>query len=125
MTRLSPTWWHALGPLPVEWWEKWEARSKWFVENGRPIEGRDTSWTWEKRFEHSQRPRSEKGTELMSVEEKSAFFKMLRSMLVFRPGARPIAERVLECDWIQKWAVPSYERTLNEANTVKWPQKRS
>lgn len=29
----------AIGPLPPEWWEKWEARSKEFIENGQPKEG--------------------------------------------------------------------------------------
>ncbi|UPL04352.1 hypothetical protein LCI18_015286 [Fusarium solani-melongenae] len=30
----------ALGRLPPEWWEKWEARSKSFIEDGRPKEDR-------------------------------------------------------------------------------------
>lgn len=29
----------ALGPFPVEWWEKCKGRSRCFVENGRPVQG--------------------------------------------------------------------------------------
>ncbi|KAK6227647.1 hypothetical protein QIS74_01202 [Colletotrichum tabaci] len=52
----------ALGPLPPEWWEKWETRSRRFAGNGKPKEGR-LAWSWDQRFEDSiQEPRRDEGT---------------------------------------------------------------
>lgn len=42
----------ALGPLPSEWWNKWEGRLERFTEDGQPREGR-SPWTWDQRFEDS------------------------------------------------------------------------
>ncbi|PWY82716.1 kinase-like protein [Aspergillus eucalypticola CBS 122712] len=34
-------------------------------------------------------------------------------MLLFQPEARPTAEDVLQSEWMAKWALPAYERSLN------------
>lgn len=74
----------ALGPLPPEWWEKWEGRSKQFIANGQPKEGR-IPWSWDQRFEESiQQARREEGMETLDVKERDALFEMIRSMLSFR-----------------------------------------
>lgn len=101
----------ALGPMPDEWWETWEGRSKHFIGNGRPKEGRDT-WTFHPRFEDSiQAPRRRRGTQGMDDEERDAFFEMVRGMLVFRPSNRLSAGQVLQTEWMRKWAIPAAEKT--------------
>ena len=102
----------ALGPLPAEWWEKWEARSEWFPGEWQPRDGR---WTFDRRFEESiQWLRRETGLETLSDEERDALFEMVRWMLSFRPGERPSAKQVLETDWMRKWAIPEYEKTWSK-----------
>ncbi|SPO05564.1 uncharacterized protein DNG_08251 [Cephalotrichum gorgonifer] len=44
----------ALGPLPPEWWEKWEARSKKFTEGGQTKEGR-YPWTFNQQLKKASR----------------------------------------------------------------------
>ncbi|KAK6841198.1 hypothetical protein PG987_002058 [Apiospora arundinis] len=106
----------ALGPMPDEWWQTWrEKGSKWFVGNGKPKEGRHV-WTFDQRFEDAiQAPRRRKGTELIGDEERMALFEMIRGMLVFRPGDRLSASRVLRTEWMRKWAVPEAEETWGQA----------
>lgn len=101
----------ALGPLPVEWWEKWEARSKKFDENGQPKEGRNL-WTFSQRFEDSiQEPRREEGMATIDEEEREALFGMMQWMLAFRPGQRPSVAQVLDTAWMRDWAVLNCEMT--------------
>ena len=42
--------------------------------------------------------------------ERDAIFKMLKSMLKFRPENRSTAKQILECEWMVKWALPEYEK---------------
>ncbi|KAH7375207.1 kinase domain-containing protein [Plectosphaerella cucumerina] len=90
----------ALGPMPDEWWQKWESKTKTqsFTENGVPKPGRDV-WTFERRFEDSnQKPRKEEGMEVLGDDERRALFDLIRSMLRFRPGDRMSASQVLEAE---------------------------
>ena len=101
----------ALGPLPAQWWVKWEARTIKFNENGQPKEGRDP-WTFDQRFEDSiQEPRRREGMATMDEEERVALFEMIRWMLAYRPGERPSAKQVLETSWMRNWAIPDCEKT--------------
>ena len=101
----------ALGPMPDEWWETWEGRSKRFIANGKPKEGREV-WTFDQRFEDGiLAPRRRRGTEEMDREEWDALFEMIRGMLVFRPGDRLSASQLLRTDWMRKWAIPEAEKT--------------
>ncbi|KAK1767745.1 kinase domain-containing protein [Phialemonium atrogriseum] len=104
----------ALGPMPDEWWEAWEGRSKHFIGNGKPKEGREV-WTFDQRFEDTiQAPRRRKETEGMDKEERDALFEMVRGMLVFRPGDRLSASQVLRTEWMRKWAIPEAEKTWGQ-----------
>ncbi|EFR03997.1 serine/threonine protein kinase [Nannizzia gypsea CBS 118893] len=47
-------------------------------------------------------------------EETVAFLDLMRQMLVFRPKERPTALQVLESDWMVNWALPGFERGLND-----------
>lgn len=102
----------ALGLLPTEWWEKWEARRDKFTEHGEPINRSGSqNQSWEDLFETSvQRPRIKEGMPPFESSERDALFSMLRSMLSFRPENRPSAQQVLESEWMVKWALPEYEK---------------
>ncbi|KAJ0164541.1 Serine/threonine-protein kinase SRPK [Colletotrichum tanaceti] len=101
----------ALGPLPPEWWEKWETRSHKFAANGKPKEGR-LAWSWDQRFEDSiQEPRRDEGMETLGEGERDALFDMVRWMLAFRPEDRPSARQVLETAWMKNWAIPARDKT--------------
>ncbi|KAH7175881.1 kinase domain-containing protein [Dactylonectria macrodidyma] len=101
----------ALGPMPDEWWETWEGRSKRFIGNGKPKEGREV-WTFDQRFEDAiQAPRRRRGTDGIGEEERDALFEMMKGMLVFRPGDRLSASQVLRTEWMRKWAIPEAEKT--------------
>ncbi|KAF6793394.1 protein kinase domain-containing protein [Colletotrichum sojae] len=101
----------ALGPLPDEWWEAWEGKTKQFSENGKPREGREV-WTFDQRFHDAiQEPRRRRGLEAMSDPERDALFEMIRGMLVFKPGGRLRAEEVLRSDWMRTYAIPEAGET--------------
>lgn len=101
----------ALGILPPEWWEKWEARQYKFTVDGMPID-RNPFRSWETRFEDSvQQPRRDSNMSLFDEEERDAISSMLRSMLSFRPEDRPTAKQVLESSWMAKWALPQYHKS--------------
>ncbi|KAG7115266.1 Serine/threonine-protein kinase spk-1 like [Verticillium longisporum] len=101
----------ALGSMPDEWWETWEGRSKRFSDNGKPKVGREV-WTFDQRFQDAiQEPRRRRGLEVMDDPERDALFKMIRGMLVFRPGDRLSADEVLRSDWMRTCAIPEAEKT--------------
>lgn len=99
----------ALGPLPPEWWEKWDTKTNEFTEEGQPKEGREV-WSLEKRFDVTiQEPRIGEGTTQMDSDESRAFIEMIKGMLRFRPGERMTSEQVLRPEWMRKWALPGAE----------------
>ncbi|KAJ9271666.1 hypothetical protein DTO212C5_2091 [Paecilomyces variotii] len=97
-----------LGKLPAPWWSKWDARAKWFNEDGtRKIEAH--SRPLERRFNDSVRlPRQEFRMQEVDEIEKAALLSMLRTMLAFKPEERPTADEVLSCEWMQKWALREF-----------------
>ncbi|KAF5619481.1 kinase domain protein [Fusarium sp. NRRL 52700] len=100
----------ALGPLPQEWWEKWEAKLDGFEEDGQP-KGQREFWSLERRFHMNiQDPRMEEGTEQMDNDESHAFLAMIKGMLRFRPEERMTADQVLRSEWMRKWALPLAEK---------------
>ncbi|KAJ8125209.1 hypothetical protein O1611_g8430 [Lasiodiplodia mahajangana] len=102
----------SLGPLPPEWWEKWERRHEYFIANGQPREDRET-WSWDRRFEYSiQQARREKDMDVLDAKEKEVFSEMVRSMLSFKPGDRPSARQVLNTSWMKDWAIPDKAKAL-------------
>ncbi|KAI9042043.1 kinase-like protein [Aspergillus affinis] len=99
-----------LGKLPPQWWQRWDSRSKWFNEDGTR-QNVTSSRPWEQRFNESvQGPRQEFNMQPMGDAERSAFLTMMRDMLVFRPEERSAAREVLECEWMQQWALPDLSR---------------
>ncbi|GIJ82105.1 hypothetical protein Asppvi_000608 [Aspergillus pseudoviridinutans] len=95
-----------LGKLPLEWWAKWNSRTRWFNEDGTRHSGANPR-TWEQRYSDSvQEPRQEAKIQVVGEEEKAALLAMLRAMLAFRPEERPPAKEVMDCEWMQRWALP-------------------
>ncbi|KAL2821141.1 kinase-like domain-containing protein [Aspergillus granulosus] len=103
-----------LGPLPSQWWEAWEGRKQFFDEDGTPTEHYyPDQWpTLDQAFEDRIREdRTQTGHEITD-EEKVDFVDMIHRMLAFRPEDRPTAEDVLGSEWMRKWALPDYKRSL-------------
>ncbi|PKY03731.1 kinase-like protein [Aspergillus campestris IBT 28561] len=106
----------ALGPLPREWWGRWEGRRNHFNDSGE-LNTRATSQygSLEVAFELFVREaRVREGMSPFGSGERDAFFEMMRSMLAFRPEERLSAQQVLEAEWKVKWAVPEYEKIRSE-----------
>ena len=102
-----------LGKLPIEWWERWSARSKWFDEHGARKNGMEGK-RWEEWFQTCvQEPRKEFEMEKVGEQEKTALFTLLRSMTAFRPCERCNAEQVLQSEWMKTWALPELEKMSN------------
>ncbi|KAF4952574.1 hypothetical protein FGADI_6645 [Fusarium gaditjirri] len=97
----------ALGPLPQEWWEKWETRTNVFTEDGQPKGGRKL-WPLQKRFDVIIQRGKE--TAKLDDEESRAFLDMIKGMLRFRPEERMTADQVLRSEWMSKWALPLAEK---------------
>ncbi|KFA51242.1 hypothetical protein S40293_05110 [Stachybotrys chartarum IBT 40293] len=101
------------GPMPPEWWVKWEKRPKWYDEAGKPLSNESDIWSWERRFEQwVQSPRRSRGMETIPDDERDALFKLLGWMLAWRPNERPDVKAVLEADWVTKWALPAFQKGL-------------
>lgn len=58
-----------------------------------------------------QKWRKKLGGEL-GEEEKTAFLDLMQRMVVFRPGERLTADEVLQSEWMVRWGLPDYERSL-------------
>ncbi|KAG8412805.1 hypothetical protein J3458_013241 [Metarhizium acridum] len=102
----------ALGKLPDEWWEKWDARSEDFTEDGQPIRVNDSPvYTFDYQFENAiQEGRRRCKLETMDLAEKEALLAMLRPMLAYRPEQRCSVKEVLGSEWMTRYAMPDYER---------------
>lgn len=102
---------HLQGPLPLEWWNKWNERSKWFDDAGKPLSRERDIWSWERRFDQwIQELRQSLGMDSIGEEEKAAFLELLKWMLAWKPTDRPTAQQVLDSIWIRKWALPEYKK---------------
>jgi serine/threonine protein kinase len=109
----------ALGPLPPEWWKKWDARSKYYTEDGQPKESCE-AWSWNQRFERDiQDPRRRSGLDILEEEEQGALFEMLWRMLALRPEDRRSTNEVLQMAWMRNWAIPDSERTWNNEEDME------
>lgn len=103
------------GRMPPDWWGKWEERPEWYDEAGRPLSNASDFWPWERRFEQwVQSPRRSRGMETIGKDEQDALFKLLQWMLAWKPSERPDITEVLKADWITRWALPAYQKGLEE-----------
>jgi len=106
------------GKMPLEWCENWDQRSEWFDEAARPLRNPSSIWSWERRFEQwVQSPRCDWDMETIGDEERVALFKLLGSMLAWKPSDRPDMESVIKTEWMTKWALPTYQKGLGNGAT--------
>ncbi|PWY88821.1 kinase-like protein [Aspergillus sclerotioniger CBS 115572] len=94
--------------------EKWEERSDFFDESGRPKEGTEVWPPLDQEFEQGVRKYRQKqpGIEDFDDEETAAILDLMRRMLKFRPEERLTIEEVMQSEWMVKWVMPDYERSL-------------
>lgn len=93
-----------LGNLPKRWWDRWEKKEDFFLQDG--------SWDTNTHRAHAPwfRPLSER-LGLMgragefSPDEMASLEKMLRAMLTYEPDQRDIAKDVVESEWMRRWGL--------------------
>ncbi|KAI1905540.1 hypothetical protein LOZ12_006743 [Ophidiomyces ophidiicola] len=112
-----------LGPMPSEWWEKWDERDQFFDSNRCPKEGRYVWPAMEEAFQEGvQKYRQQKPhMGVFGTDEKAAVLDLIRRMLVFKPEKRLTIEEVLETEWMVKWALPAFERAKLASATRTCP----
>jgi serine/threonine protein kinase len=103
-----------LGAMPLSWWKRWEERSQFFDDDGRPKEGRYVWTSIDKAFEEGVQEFRRKSSRVSEFDrdEMAAILDLMRRMLAFRPEERPPAEEVLKSKWMVKWVLPEYNRTM-------------
>lgn len=103
-----------LGPMPLEWWERWGERSQFFNSDGRPKEGRDVWPPIEEAFEEGVQKyrRKRSGVGEFDKEEAAVILDLMRRMLAFSTEERPSIQEVLNSEWMVKWVMPELERSL-------------
>ncbi|PYI32503.1 kinase-like protein [Aspergillus indologenus CBS 114.80] len=99
-----------LGKLPPRWWQRWGSRSRWFNEDGTRQNATSSRPLEQRLAESVQEPRQEFNMQPMGDAERSAFLTMMREMLAFEPEQRPVAKEIMECEWMQQWALPELSR---------------
>lgn len=100
------------GKLPHDWWQKWDARQRWFNEEGKRTSGLAGRSLTDRFVDSVQLPRQEQTVEDVGQAEKTAILNMLRGMLTFMPDKRLTAAEVMESEWMLRWALPVHERMV-------------
>ncbi|KAK5625837.1 hypothetical protein RRF57_001553 [Xylaria bambusicola] len=101
-----------LGKLPPEWWMQWDARAKFYTEDGesgiKPAPERlpgTVRWGWNERLELCiQQPRREAGFDTISENEWISLLAVLQSMMHFEPEQRVTAKQLLQSHWMKYYA---------------------
>ncbi|QLI70171.1 Serine/threonine-protein kinase spk-1 [Metarhizium brunneum] len=103
----------ALGPLPSDWFEKWEDREDFFDAKGKPKPGRHVWPKIQGAFENTvQKYRRDDNMGEYCEEETAAILDMIVQMLRYRPEERPTVQQVLQSDWMVKWARADYNGVI-------------
>ena len=101
----------ALGMPPSRWWDKWEARDRYFEPDGTwisrssytPVGLHERMWDMDRGKPGDGQWDFESG-ELKDLEV------MLRGMLAYEPTERLTADQLMKSDYMTKWAIPAWER---------------
>ncbi|GAA88373.1 hypothetical protein AKAW_06487 [Aspergillus luchuensis IFO 4308] len=103
-----------LGKLPKKWWQRWEKRPEFFLENG----------SWNPNFKRIQtpefRPLNQRLWQMgrgetpqiceLQKTEMASFKRLLEGMLAYEPLERVSAREAMESDFMLKWARPALLR---------------
>ncbi|KAK2762653.1 hypothetical protein FQN54_000826 [Arachnomyces sp. PD_36] len=102
-----------LGSIPSDWWTSWEKRGEFFDENRCPKKDRYVWPSMNDAFEEGvQKYRRQRKFGEFDREETAAILDLMRRMLTFRPEDRPTVNEVLQSEWMVKWVLPDFERSL-------------
>ncbi|PGH04947.1 CMGC/SRPK protein kinase [Blastomyces parvus] len=115
-----------LGPMPLSWWERWDERSQFFYQDGRPKGCRDVWYPIDEAFEEGvQQYRRKRGVGEFGQEETAALLELMCQMLAFRPEERPTAEEVLKSEWMVKWVLPDFKRSLQMGQALQGGEEKA
>lgn len=104
-----------LGPLPKHWWDRWQLKTDFFLDDG--------SWKTDTHRPHApySRPLAERlrimgrGDDPAMCEfnqvEMKALEELLGRMLAYEPSRRMTTDAGLESDWMKEWGKPAMIRT--------------
>ena len=107
------------GKLPLDWWEKWDARSQFFDDDCNPISESNECDTFEERFERGmQFHRRRLGMELVSDEERDDFLDMLKRVIVLDPAQRLTIHELMQTRWFHRWIQPALEKVRQAKASV-------
>lgn len=106
-----------LGPPPQQWWESWQARGEFFLENG----------SWKTDMKRYRDPKSrplllriqQMGREndaSFSQEESIILERMLRAMLEYDPSKRADIEDIGRSDWFTRLGLPILEKRCEKVS---------
>ena len=105
-----------LGPVPRDWWERWNERGEFFDVNGHPAEGRYVWPPIDQAFEEGvQKYRRLRQVGEFGREETAAILDLMRRMFAFPPEDRPGADEVLNSEWMVKWCLPDFKQSLRQS----------
>ncbi|KAG6263552.1 hypothetical protein E4U48_006685 [Claviceps purpurea] len=108
------------GPMPPAWWEKCGVRQEWYEETGKPLRGSSKPYTWRQRFQDwVQDPRLGRKWETLAEDELDALIELLRCILAWSPSERLDISGVLRSDWMTRWALPAYQKCLEQQQGLK------
>ncbi|OOG00594.1 hypothetical protein ASPCADRAFT_347 [Aspergillus carbonarius ITEM 5010] len=96
-----------LGDLPKRWWDQWQLKTDFFLEDG----------SWKKDTHRIHAPYSRPLTERLRImgrgrdastcdfspREMAALDDLLRAMLTYEPAERIDTRAALESDWMEQW----------------------
>ncbi|WEW55298.1 hypothetical protein PRK78_000727 [Emydomyces testavorans] len=102
-----------LGPMPSDWWEKWEEKDQFFNPRQCPKEGRHAWPAMDEAFQEGVQKYRQKNPHMGVFDEKeaAAVLDLIRRILVFKPEQRLTIEEVLATEWMAKWALSDFKRT--------------
>lgn len=104
-----------LGHLPQRWWDRWQQKSEFFLEDG--------SWKTDTHRSHApySRPLAERlrimgrgqepSTCEFGVDEMACLHRLLTSMLTYEPSERITSSAAVASEWMERWGKPAIEQT--------------
>ncbi|PWY94617.1 SR protein-specific kinase Dsk1 [Aspergillus sclerotioniger CBS 115572] len=105
----------ALGDLPQRWWDQWQLKTDFFLEDG----------SWKKDTHRIRAPYSPPLTERLRImgrgrdaatcefspREMAALEGLLRAMLTYEPAERIGTKAALKSEWMEKWGRQAMSET--------------
>ncbi|RDL41792.1 uncharacterized protein BP5553_01771 [Venustampulla echinocandica] len=104
-----------LGKLPEPWWSSWEARGRWYEEDGMPLLNPDTGKPYmmidtlegllsgrSPSGDDLEGKKNEAGGFIVPIKEGKVLGNLLRGILKYDPKERLTVEAVLEHSWFKR-----------------------